>query len=398
MERFNEWHREWTISSNLDEQYLYEERHVYRQCEDAIEELFDTLYKRFKNNETGFFKTGLYYEPYTRDCNVYEQGYPIYVECIDDKNYSDIKMTVQDYNENPEEILLVVNFYPFRELWKKYVDSMNRIYPDESKRKKMLITKENDFKECIFKASLKHEFGHIRQNYSIHTGKQRLVDNRKFVSDNIDTTLFDFVNPSQYHQVMRFMYLFSPVEQQQRLAELYEYVNNMTESEIYGDTTGKEHFDRYEDVNRVIVQTDLVHLIGTMKECFNDLGMWGCNPAGSKITVLIAFYFKYYNLYKTRETINREFVEKVFKNKADADDVDFCHENFLYWLNDQILEYTKKVYTVVHYNLYKRFTEWTDVKKYGVDFGERISEGLIEQLNEQYGDERIPLLNKPIDY
>ena len=61
------------------------------------------------------------------------------------------------------------------------------------------------------KSSVKHEFGHIRQNYSERYGKKRLPDTRKFVTDNIDTSLFN-ISSGRYEMIKKFMYLFSPVE------------------------------------------------------------------------------------------------------------------------------------------------------------------------------------------
>lgn len=359
------------IEDAVNEAYLAEERHVYMECQEAVEELADILYDKFKKNETGFFKTGIYYEPNTKTCNIYEQGYPIYVDCIDDDTVADMRMQIEDYQDNPEEILLVVNFSGIRN------------------------TTTIDLKRM--RSLVKHEFGHIRQNYTYINGTQRLIDTRKFVSDNFDPTLLSTINRSHYGYIRKFMYLFSPIEQQQRLAELYEYVNNMTEGEIFGIMSGKIHKHCSNEIKQIIVDTSDIHLRNKMQDCVEDLKRWKKIDA-MRMIMTIAFYLKYYNIYKTRDEINTKLLDDMFHNKEDKNDVIFYYENFLYWLNDQILEYTKKIYTVVHYNLYKRFLEESDIQYYGVDFGERISEGLIEQLNEQYGDERIPLLNKPIDY
>ena len=381
-----------SISKQINEAYLSEERHVYMQCEDAIKKLFIIIYERYTKNIIGEFETELYYEPFTRTCNTDNQGYPIYVKCIHDRNNIGTKMSVNDHNDNPEEILIVVNFDAFQYIFDSW-DAYAKQFPDYEKRQEQM----NNALKRLFRSTLKHEFGHIRQNYSIHTGHQPITDNRKFVSDNIDKTLFPTVNPSYYNKVEMFMYLFSPVEQQQRCAELYEYVNNMTPEEIFGNNIENSHKGSSYDLHQVIVNTENIHLRNEMKDCIDFAYDMKLNPGTQRMLILIAFYFKYYNLYKTVDKIDKNFIEKVFSGKADTFDVDLYCEHFLPWLDSELLKYTKKIFNVVHYNLYKRFWELEDVQHYGVDFGERISEGLIEELNELYGDEKIPLLNKPIE-
>lgn len=58
-----------SISKQINEAYLSEERHVYMQCEDAIKRLFIVIYERYTKNIIGEFQTELYYEPFTRTCN-----------------------------------------------------------------------------------------------------------------------------------------------------------------------------------------------------------------------------------------------------------------------------------------------------------------------------------------
>lgn len=98
----------------LDGYMLNEAEHVFRQCEDAVDRMFDIIYHNFESNQLDTVKTELSFNPVTRTCNTTDDGYPIYLKCINDEDSSYLKMLVSDYRDNPEEILLTVNFFMFR--------------------------------------------------------------------------------------------------------------------------------------------------------------------------------------------------------------------------------------------------------------------------------------------
>lgn len=98
----------------LDGYMLNEAEHVFRQCEDAVDRMFDIIYHNFESNQLDTVKTELSFNPVTRTCNTTGDGYPIYLKCINDEYSSYLKMLVSDYRDNPEEILLTVNFFMFR--------------------------------------------------------------------------------------------------------------------------------------------------------------------------------------------------------------------------------------------------------------------------------------------
>ena len=170
----------------------------------------------------------------------------------------------------------------------------------------------------------------------------------------------------------------------------------MTKEEIFDKDDSLRNINHMTKV--IFSKTADVHLWYMMKECAEDTGMW-FDFGNYDMILMTAFYFKYYNIYKTSDSLSKTYIDTVI-NKSNTDEtvMKLYSRHFIKWLNEQLEQQMRKLYTVIQYNFYKRFYEWSDINHYGVGLADRISEGFIEQLNEKYGDRKIPLLNKEIDY
>lgn len=285
-----------------------------------------------------------------------------------------MRMCVTDVDDEPDIILLVVNCAEV-----------------ELMRNSLI---EPDNKEMVLrhiKPWVKHEFGHILQNFGTNKKGVKLVNNKKFTSNNIDTTLLN-INPMKFKIVRNMMYLLSPAETDQRCAELYQYVNDMPEDEIFDKSDKRAYTTIHNVIAHVVHNTQLTHLKEDIDFEIQKLkGMYDSHHYS--LAILLAFYFKKYNLYKTSDTLSAGYVEEVVNNENFGEEYvnRLYAKHFIEWIENQALKYTKKIYTVVYYSLYKRFWEQRDIEHFGVTMSSRVSDGVMECLNKKSGDEVIPL-------
>ena len=359
----------------LYRQSIYEEQHVFMTCGDAIDNISEQIQNEYQT-ETGRVKTEWYFIPDEKECTQ-DSSVPNTLEII--KEYVNIpddnmRMCVMDDDDNPNIILLFVNSYAI-----------------ESMRNGLI---EPDNKEMVLrhiKPWVKHEFGHILQNFGTNKKGVKLVNNKKFTSNNIDTTLLN-INPAKFRTVQNMMYLFSPAEIDQRCAELYQYVNEIPEEEIFDKSDKRGYTTIHNIISHIIHNTQLTHLKEDIDYEIQKLNAM-YDTRHYSLAILIAFYFKKYNLYKTSDTLSASYVEEVVNNENYGEEYvrRLYAKHFIDWIDKQSLNYTKKIYHVVYYSLYKRFWEQKDIERYGVTMSSRISNGVIEYLNKKFGDDVIPL-------
>lgn len=353
------------LNESLRQSYVTEEHHVYMTCSAAIEDIAKQIAHNL-NECTGYENSGWYFMPDTKECTKDENisgTYSIVLRYINDPN-DNIRMSVSDEDESPEIIIITVNKF-----------TINEERPDDSDEKSFIR---------MLKYWLKHEFGHICQNYGSNTKNRKLVNNLKFINADIDTSLLN-ISPVKFSAVRNMMYWLSPSEIDQRCAELFQYLDDLSKEEIWDDEYKKSTGDNI--VTYIIRTTDKIHLksyIDTEYERLDTMMTWNNNY--SKI-LLYAFYFKKYNLYKTRDKLDADFVEKVVNNYRYGDEEikKLYAQHFMEWLQKQILNYTKKLYSVVYYNLYKRFWQKNSVLKEAKKqmFENYVSLEFINHLNEK---------------
>ena len=209
---------------------------------------------------------------------------------------------------------------------------------------------------------LKHEFGHIKQNYG-----NRYMDisqSRKFSGPDIDKNIFNFHENIELKSecvdvVQSFMYAFSPVEMQQRCAELYDLMDNMSNDELYDSIP--EYSNRGDSIARFLEQYENIHWIGHLKKMINQ-----CQTAILSndyiIVLIIAYYFKEANIYKPKLPLLKGFVQSFLDDEELTTEDKIYATQFYQWLKRYLQKYIHNVYTVAHYIIYTRIWHYQDCR------------------------------------
>ena len=285
---------------NYDMYVLNEEMHVFRNCQDAIEDLLGRIHRDVRTTGVTEYRTDWSYSPELRrtvsrseDEALYDDGYPIWLR-YEDTADTQWFMAVADRKEYPDRIVIGINRQAVRRL-------------------------------CLYdlREKLKHEFGHIRQNYC-HRDFD-VSQARRFVNMSYDRNLFripDDVADDVYDVIDEFMYVFSPPEMQQRYSELYQHMQDVPQEEL--EEKDREYGQRSRVVSYYMEQTDSIHMLFRMRRC----------------------------------------TEQIAAAVAD----EHCHRitrKFLLWLeNAFVRRYMRYVYSVIHYVLYTRLWEFDDYLEY----------------------------------
>lgn len=325
---------------DYDMYVLNEEMHVFRNCQDAIEDLLGRIHRDVRTTGVTEYRTDWSYSPELRrtvsryeDEALYDDGYPIWLR-YEDTADTQWFMAVADRKEYPDRIVIGINRQAVRRL-------------------------------CLYdlREKLKHEFGHIRQNYC-HRDFD-VSQARRFVNMSYDRNLFripDDVADDVYDVIDEFMYVFSPPEMQQRYSELYQHMQDVPQEEL------KEKDRKYGQRSRVVSyymeQTDGIHMLFRMRRCTKQIAA-AVSRKEDLVPLLIAYYFKTYGIWETSDYLSRQSVQHCI----DTDTADeHCHRiarKFLRWLeNVFVRRYMRYVYSVIHYVLYTRLWEFDDYLEY----------------------------------
>ena len=285
---------------DYDMYVLNEEMHVFRNCQDAIEDLLGRIHRDVRTTGVTEYRTDWSYSPELRrtvsrseDEALYDDGYPIWLR-YEDTADTQWFMAVADRKEYPDWIVIGINRQAVRRL-------------------------------CLYdlREKLKHEFGHIRQNYC-HRDFD-VSQARRFVNMSYDRNLFripDDVADDVYDVIDEFMYVFSPPEMQQRYSELYQHMQDVPQEEL--EEKDREYGQRSRVVSYYMEQTDGIHMLFRMRRCTEQIAAAGAD--------------------------------------------EHCHRiarKFLRWLeNVFVRRYMRYVYSVIHYVLYTRLWEFDDYLEY----------------------------------
>ena len=196
--------------------------------------------------------------------------------------------------------------------------------------------------------------------------------------------------------------MFLPDEQLYKCAQLYECINHTPKEDIF-ICTMEEHRSNINYITRTMYARSAdIHQWHGMEYLIQEFERLQHNKEIKSI-LFIMFYLKYNGIYQTNDTIDKDYVDFILddnkrKFKQDWMIFDIYCNHFRNWMEEQRYVYMRKIYFVIMYILYYKYWINRNIAASEIIKNKDISEGLIEQLNEQYGDERIPLLNKSIDY
>ena len=159
---------------------------------------------------------------------------------------------------------------------------------------------------------------------------------------------------------------------QQRYNELYDSVNDMTFNELRKETN--YYKDRNMAVSRIVEITEDIHFLQFMKNKVKQIE--NSIIAGDyQIPLIIAYYFKKYNIFKVSDYIDKKFVQDSIDGNGDEQRQKKISLKFKKWLESVVLrKYMHDVYAIVHYILYSKLWYFDDEedKKFLNDAKERL--------------------------
>lgn len=217
---------------------------------------------------------------------------------------------------------------------------------------------------------LKHEFGHLRQNYSYRD--KDISQTRRFMVSDIDEDIFEYptygIKLECLNEIKQIMYAFSPAEMQQRQNEMYDIISRMDNDELY-DSIPKYIRSRGQCISVIIGRYEYVHGIGNLKKMLKH-----CEDAIKAdqfvIVLLIAYYFKEANLYKPKNKLQRGFIQSFLDGEPLSREDRIYANEFFNWLQDHLSKYIRNIYTIVHYIIYTRLWHYTDASSRSNDINE----------------------------
>jgi len=347
---------------------LNEGQHVYKGSQDAIEDISKRIFSDFKNNKTISFRTGYSFVsnygvivPFTETKNINSKFFKSFPIRIEYKYLSNVNLYfyVNDRAEFPYEIVITTNVYAISE----YLESSRNEIQQKKQSGTFNDATDNDYDYCLIETKLKHEMLHVRQNYGLTDND--VSQTRKMVNTDIEH-LFDYgyKNEQAYDIVQKYMYIFGFSELSQRINEASEVVNTMRDDML--DAKLKNSHSRTDACVYMFNYTQNKHLTQYMIEMKKDMEDTLYAKVYS-VVLPIAYFFMFYNMFKTKLKISKEHVQKVIydESKANKNDLDFCKE-FIVWLNNLIYDFRANVYTAIHYVLYVRLWESSDIERYNL--------------------------------
>lgn len=359
---------------------LNESLHVFRNCEQAIDDISRTIADDFAGRKMLSKSTGWYFVSNSvtaireEDVKPNDTAYPIRIQYEPFPRFN-IVMCVLDRKEHPDEIVLYVNIANLSSQieGKSGKDAYNYIHNKVS-----------------------HEFGHIRENYGlfwITSGKTRqkeVIDvsqTKRYVTSNIEHFFsFDDDDTQEeleqlYTVIHDIMYEFSPTEMSQRIRETYDFVSlydtdelkMLEKSIIDADLRGIES-DRYKLTARFFDMTQPMHYYRKMSREVEEITKCEDSDAGLKHSLTLAYYFKYYNIYKTDDPISRNLIEHLWTtSKFTADErkrYKSYYKHFCYFMSKSLRDFKHRLYSVIFALLHKRLWESFELNYFGRSFYE----------------------------
>ena len=183
-----------------------------------------------------------------------------------------------------------------------------------------------------------------------------------------DKTIFrlpDGYEMTVYNVIDGFMYIFSPAEMQQRYNELYQHLTDLTTNEL--EQIAKRYKNRNQAVVYAVELTENIHLLRVMKEYLEKVND-AIRDGDDCIPLLLAYYFKTYNIWQTSDYISVDLVQKCIDEKTTIENSHRIVLKFRRWLRDIVIrKYLRYVHSIVHYVLYTRLWAFDDTVYFGKD-------------------------------
>lgn len=103
-----------------------------------------------------------------------------------------------------------------------------------------------------------------------------------------------------------------------------------------------------------------------MEEIFKTISSSNKTSTDFRHTLLLAFYFKYYNIYKTEDKLSKNLIEHIWTvDELTADEIrryKKYHDHFSFFLRSALDKYKHKLFSVIFSLLHKRLWEEFELK------------------------------------
>lgn len=325
----------------MERYVLLENMHVFRNCEEAIEDISQRIFSDSRNDSMQSWETDWSYNPELRrtvnrkeGAELYADGFPVVIRYEKDMPSNNL-MCVGDRKAWPDRIVIGVN----------------------ARQMPLLDI-------CEIREKLKHEFGHLRQSYCRRD--RDISQDRKFVAtdyERVFTVTDKETETVLYDIVDEFMYIYSPAEMQQRYNELHQHMQDIPQEEL--EREAGYYRKRNLAVVRFVELTDDIHMLEHMKtnlmQIHNALAaqeVW--------VPLVLAYYFKTYDIWKTADRISRQTVQDYLDETIPESRVHRLAAKFHFWLEQTVVrQYRHHVFSIIHDVLHTRLWEFEDYKKFG---------------------------------
>ena len=294
-----------------------------------------------------------------------------------------VVMSVLDRKQYPDEIVLYVNI-------SNLTDKIECI--DEKNARNFIHSK------------VSHEFGHIRENYGrfyISTGKseqKKAIDvsqTKRYVTSCIERF---FEVPSRqdeldqiYEVISDIMYLFSPTEMTQRIRETYDFVSLYTTDEMkamYVDVSDNPKKwslagDRYKLTAQFFDMTQSVHYYSQMQEMIQNVYSCRGDGQGLRHALTLAYYFKYYRIYRTSDPLSKKLVEHLWDADLKAEEISRYNkyfDRFYNFLQKTLRDFKHKLFAVIFAVLHGRLWESWELDMFGCSYYEESTDFRYDDL------------------
>lgn len=394
------------LVNNIIDNYnvLNEASHYYKGSKNAIDDISEHIFndfesrKKLKDFDSGYSFISNYgvavprKEATTIDLCSNFKAFPIYVkyEYVEIPN---LFFRVNDRAEYPDCVVISANEYAIESMLNMMKHRINLA----KQNKTFSEAFDDDYDFYLIVPKLRHEFVHIRQNYGLNVDITR---NKKMVNTDIEH-IFKFRNNTfAYDNIEKYMYIFGFSELSQRVSEVAETINSMSDESIFKRTVNVQNYSDW--CAKLFNYTQTVHFVKQMKSMIEDIRDT-IGVGWYDVVLPIAYFFMFYNMFKTKISISKEHIQKVittleeYKNKNMSEDynipkevlekfitnndMEFCRQ-FVKWMENLVYDFQANVYTAIYYVLYTRFWEFDDIMKYNLSRKHDILKKMIEYRKE----------------
>ena len=268
-----------------------------------------------------------------------------------------------------------------------YIRVENRkIYPDSIIISVVNFKKISKIDIYEIREKFKEAFRCLRKNYCWRDCKINL--NQNFILAEYDKVFLlsdKAAETALYDSIDEFLYLYSPDKIQQRYHELYQHMMNISKEELEREICYYKKRDFA--VAHFVEITESIHMIEQMKINLklldNELIV-----RNVKTGLILAYYFKRHNIWKTSANIDQKTVQDYLDGKILESQVHRIVCKFHFWIENVVIrKYMHQIFRIVYYVLYSRVWGFEDSQK----FGETFSEDMLSELQQDLKNAKIDI-------